>query len=72
MKVKVLSELAVVGNDRRDEALAAARPRCLIGREGRFATAAASLLIADIDAPRRGLIHVRPQNLEALAKSFGR
>jgi hypothetical protein len=27
------------GNDRRDEALAAARPRCLIGREGRFATA---------------------------------
>ena len=27
------------GNHRRDEALAAARLRCLIGREGRFATA---------------------------------
>jgi hypothetical protein len=37
-----------------------------------FVVAIAFLLIADIDAPRRGLIHVRPQNLEALAKSFGR
>jgi hypothetical protein len=27
-------------------------------------------LIADIDSPRRGLIHVRPQNLESLAESF--
>ncbi|MCP4618791.1 MAG: hypothetical protein GY844_20450 [Bradyrhizobium sp.] len=31
----------------------------------------AFLLIADIDAPRHGLIEVRPQNLESLAKSFG-
>jgi hypothetical protein len=30
----------------------------------------AFLLIADIDAPRHGLIHVRPQNLESLAKSL--
>jgi hypothetical protein len=30
------------------------------------------LLIADIDAPRHGLIEVRPQNLESLAKSLGR
>jgi hypothetical protein len=37
-----------------------------------FVIAIAFLLIADIDAPRRGLIHVRPQNLEALVKSFGR
>jgi len=29
------------------------------------------LLIADIDAPRHGLIEVRPQNLESLAKSLG-
>jgi dsDNA-binding SOS-regulon protein len=29
------------------------------------------LLIADIDAPRHGLIHVRPQNLESLARSLG-
>jgi purine-cytosine permease-like protein len=28
------------------------------------------LLIADIDAPRHGLIHVSPQNLESLAKSL--
>ena len=27
-------------------------------------------LIADIDSPRRGIIHVRPQNLEALAESL--
>jgi hypothetical protein len=27
-------------------------------------------LIADIDSPRRGVIHVRPQNLEALAASL--
>jgi hypothetical protein len=31
----------------------------------------AFLLIADIDAPRHGLIEVRPQNLESVAKSFG-
>jgi hypothetical protein len=31
----------------------------------------AFLLIADIDAPRHGLIEVRPQNLENLAKSLG-
>ena len=37
-----------------------------------FVVAIAFLLIADIDAPRHGLIHVRPQNLEALAKTFGR
>jgi hypothetical protein len=30
----------------------------------------AFLLIADIDAPRHGLIEVRPQNLESLAKSL--
>ena len=30
------------------------------------------LLIADIDAPRHGLIEVRPQNLESLAASLGR
>ncbi|SIO15038.1 hypothetical protein SAMN05443247_02383 [Bradyrhizobium erythrophlei] len=29
------------------------------------------LLIADIDAPRHGLIEVRPQNLESLAHSLG-
>lgn len=28
------------------------------------------LLIADIDAPRHGLIHVSPQNLQSLAKSL--
>ncbi len=32
----------------------------------------ALLLIADIDTPRHGLIHVSPQNLESLAKSLGR
>ena len=37
-----------------------------------FVVAIAFLLVADIDAPRHGLIHVRPQNLDALAKSFGR
>jgi hypothetical protein len=31
----------------------------------------AFLLIADIDAPRHGLIEVRPQNLESLAMSLG-
>ena len=30
----------------------------------------AFLLIADIDAPRHGLIEVRPQNLESLANSL--
>ena len=30
------------------------------------------LLIADTDAPRHGLIEVRPQNLESLAASLGR
>jgi hypothetical protein len=29
------------------------------------------LLIADIDAPRHGLIHVSPQNLESLVRSLG-
>jgi hypothetical protein len=29
------------------------------------------LLIADIDAPRHGLIHVSPQNLESLSRSLG-
>lgn len=32
----------------------------------------AFLLIADMDAPRHGLIEVRPQNLKSLAKSLGR
>jgi hypothetical protein len=32
----------------------------------------AFLLIADLDAPRHGLIEVRPQNLESLAKTLGR
>jgi hypothetical protein len=35
-----------------------------------FIISIAFLLIADIDAPRQGLIHVRPQNLESLAKSL--
>jgi hypothetical protein len=30
----------------------------------------AFILIADVDSPRRGFIHVNPQNLEALAESF--
>jgi hypothetical protein len=30
------------------------------------------LLIADIDAPRHGLIHVSPENLISLAQSLGR
>jgi hypothetical protein len=37
-----------------------------------FLVSIAFLLIADIDAPRHGLIHVSPQNLESLAKSIGR
>ena len=37
-----------------------------------FVIAIAFLLIADIHAPRRGLIHVRPPNLEALVELFGR
>ena len=37
-----------------------------------FVVSIAFLLIADIDAPRHGLIHVGPQNLENLAKSLGR
>ena len=37
-----------------------------------FITSIAFLLIADIDAPRHGLIYVSPQNLESLAKSIGR
>lgn len=32
----------------------------------------ALLLIADIDSPRRGLIHIRPQNLESLSQSLNR
>jgi hypothetical protein len=35
-----------------------------------FVIAIAFLLIAYVDAPRRGLIQVRPQNLEALVKSL--
>jgi hypothetical protein len=30
----------------------------------------ASLLIADIDSPRGGIIHVLPQNLESLSQSI--
>ena len=37
-----------------------------------FVVSMAFLLIADIDAPRHGLIRVSPQNLEGLAKSLGR
>jgi hypothetical protein len=37
-----------------------------------FIVSIAFLLIADVDAPRHGLIHVSPQNLESLAKSLGR
>ena len=37
-----------------------------------FVVSMAFLLIADIDSPRYGLIHVGPQNLENLAKSLGR
>jgi hypothetical protein len=36
-----------------------------------FVVSIAFFLIADIDAPRHGLIHVSPQNLESLAKSLG-
>ena len=36
-----------------------------------FVISIALLLIADIDAPRHGLIRVGPQNLESLAKSLG-
>jgi hypothetical protein len=36
-----------------------------------FVVSIALLLIADIDAPRHGLIRISPQNLEALAKSLG-
>ena len=32
--------------------------------------AIAFTLIADLDSPRGGLIHVRPQNLESLAESL--
>ena len=35
-----------------------------------FVVSISLLLIADIDAPRHGLIEVRPQNLESLAKSL--
>jgi hypothetical protein len=37
-----------------------------------MALSASLFLIADIDNPRRGLIHVRPQNLESLAESLRR
>jgi hypothetical protein len=37
-----------------------------------FVVSIAFLLIADIDAPRHGLIYVSPQNLKSLAKSLGR
>ena len=36
-----------------------------------FIIAIAFFLIADIDAPRHGLIRVIPQNLESLAASLG-
>jgi hypothetical protein len=36
-----------------------------------FVVSSAFLLIADIDAPRHGLIRIIPQNLESLAKSLG-
>jgi hypothetical protein len=36
-----------------------------------FVVSISLLLIADIDAPRHGLIHVSPQNLESLARSLG-
>ena len=35
-----------------------------------FVVAVAFLLIADIDSPRRGVIHVLPQNLESLSQSL--
>jgi hypothetical protein len=35
-----------------------------------FAVAIAFFLIADIDSPRRGMIHVQPQNLASLAQSL--
>jgi hypothetical protein len=37
-----------------------------------FIVAIAFFMIADIDAPRHGLIRVSPQNLESLAASLGR
>jgi hypothetical protein len=37
-----------------------------------FVISIALLLIADIDAPRHGLIRVSPLNLESLARSLGR
>jgi purine-cytosine permease-like protein len=37
-----------------------------------FVVSISFLLIADIDAPRHGLIYVSPQNLESLATSLGR
>jgi hypothetical protein len=37
-----------------------------------FVVSIAFFLIADIDAPQHGLIHVTPQNLENLAKSLAR
>jgi hypothetical protein len=37
-----------------------------------FIISVAFLIIADIDAPRHGLIQVHPQNLESLTKSLGR
>jgi protein-S-isoprenylcysteine O-methyltransferase Ste14 len=35
-----------------------------------FMIAIAFFLIADIDSPRRGIIHVQPQNLESLQESL--
>jgi len=37
-----------------------------------FVGSIAFLLIVDIDAPRHGLIHVGPQNLESVAKALVR
>jgi hypothetical protein len=35
-----------------------------------FVVAVAFFLIADIDSPRRGVIHVLPQNLKSLSQSL--
>jgi hypothetical protein len=35
-----------------------------------FVVSVSFLLIADIDSPRSGIIHVRPQNLVSLADSL--
>ncbi len=37
-----------------------------------FVISIALLLIADIDAPRHGLIRISPQDLDSLARALGR